>query len=144
MDAESKDSNSNSKVKQGGDERTTKTVQEARQGVRKEANAVSLKKWDWNENRGKPRFFVTYTGIKLPFRLVNELQASEVENRNTFFQGYFGEQDRLNGFEKIAYGEVELTHCYEYHDNGRLRQAEVTDIDGEVTVLKFDVEVNSE
>ena len=93
-----------------------------------------------NENRGTPRFFVTYTGVKLPFKLVNELQASEVENRNTFFRGYFNAQDLLTGFDKIAYSEVELKHRYEYHDNGKLRQAEITDIDGEVTVLNFDAD----
>jgi YD repeat-containing protein len=93
-----------------------------------------------NGNRGTLRFFVTYTGVKLPFKLVNELQACEVENRNTFFRGYFDERDRLTGFDKLAYNEVELTHRYEYHDNGKLKQAEITDIDGEVTVLSYDIE----
>jgi len=91
------------------------------------------------ENRESSRFFVTYTGVKLPFRLVNELQASEVENRNTYFHGYFDDQDRLIGFDKLAYGEIELTHRYSYHDNGQLKQAEITDIDGEITILEFDV-----
>jgi YD repeat-containing protein len=93
-----------------------------------------------NENRGTLRFFVTYTGVKLPFNLVNELQPSEVENRNTYFRGYFDEQDRLGGFDKLAYGETELTHRYTYHDNGKLRAAEITDIDGEVTMLLYDAE----
>jgi hypothetical protein len=93
-----------------------------------------------NDNRGTIRFFVTYTGVKLPFRLVNELKTSEVENRNTFFRGQFDEQDRLVGFDKIAYGEIELSHRYTYHDNGKLMQAEITDIDGEVTVLNYDAE----
>jgi YD repeat-containing protein len=93
-----------------------------------------------NENRGTPRFFVTYTGIKLPFKLVNELQAGEVENRNTFFRGYFDAQERLTGFDKLAYGETELQHRYTYHDNGKLGSAEITDIDGEVTLLLFDTE----
>ncbi|MBI5918553.1 MAG: hypothetical protein HY849_04175 [Nitrosomonadales bacterium] len=92
------------------------------------------------ENRGTPRFFVTYTGVKLPFRLVNELQPSETENRNTYFCGYFDAQDRLTGFDKLAYSEIELRHRYEYHDNGKLRAAEITDIDGEVTQLVFDME----
>ncbi len=92
-----------------------------------------------NKSRGTPRFFVTYTGIKLPFRLVNELQASEVENRNTYFQGYFDAQDRLTGFDKLAYGEIELAHRYTYHDNGKLSAAEITDIDGETTMLVFDM-----
>ncbi len=86
------------------------------------------------------RYFVTYTGVKLPFRLVNELQAGEVENRNTYFCGYFDEQDRLAGFDKLAYGETELMHRYEYHGNGKLERAEITDIDGEVTVLEFDAD----
>jgi hypothetical protein len=93
-----------------------------------------------NENRGTLRFFVTYTGVKLPFRLVNELQPGEVENRNTFFRGHFDELDRLIGFEKLAYSEIELSHRYHYHDNGKLKQAKITDIDGEVTVLNYDAE----
>lgn len=96
-----------------------------------------------SENRGTVRFFVTYTGVKLPFKLINELQASEVENRNTFFRGYFDEQDRLTGFDKLAYSETELTHHYTYHDNGMLKAAEITDIDGEVTMLQYDSEGNS-
>jgi hypothetical protein len=93
-----------------------------------------------NESRGTIRFFVTYTGVKLPFRLVNELKSSEVENRNTFFRGQFDERDRLVGFDKLAYSEIELSHRYVYHENGKLKQAEITDIDGEVTVLNYDTE----
>jgi hypothetical protein len=47
-DAEVPSSNSISKVKQGGDERTTQAVQIARPGVSAEANAVSQMKWNWN------------------------------------------------------------------------------------------------
>lgn len=91
-----------------------------------------------NENRTTVRFFVTYTGVKLPFKLVNELQPSEVENRNTFFRGYFDEQERLTGFDKLAYSETELSHRYAYHANGKLEQAKITDIDGEITEMTFD------
>jgi YD repeat-containing protein len=93
---------------------------------------------NFSENGKTTRFFVTYSGVKLPFNLVSELQAGEVENRNTYFRGYFDAQDRLTGFDKIAYGETELVHRYEYHSNGRLSVAEITDIDGEVTMLLFD------
>ena len=88
----------------------------------------------------RQRIFTSYTGVKLPFKLVNELQPAEVENRNTFFRGHFDEHERISGFEKIAYGEVELKHHYSYHDNGKLSAAEITDIDGEVTLLVFDTE----
>lgn len=92
------------------------------------------------KDRGMCRFFVTYTGVKLPFKLVNELQPKEVENRNTYFCGDFDEQGRITGFDKLAYGEVELTHRYLYHHNGQLQSAEMTDIDGEVVMLTFDVD----
>lgn len=89
---------------------------------------------------GTRRYFVTYTGVKLPFKLVNELADSEVENRNTFFRGDFDAQGRIMGFDKLAYGDIELRHHYRYHDNGNLMSAEITDIDGDVTILTFDVE----
>jgi hypothetical protein len=92
------------------------------------------------ESRGTSRFFVTYTGVKLPFRLLNELQPNEVENRNTYYKGYFDEQERISGFDKIAYGEIEQKHRYEYHDNGKLKLAHITDIDGDVSVLTFDAD----
>ncbi|MFA6972589.1 MAG: nitroreductase family protein [Gallionella sp.] len=45
---------SKSKVKQGGDERTTMTVQVARQAVSEEANVVSLMNLSWKHWAGKP------------------------------------------------------------------------------------------
>ena len=93
-----------------------------------------------NKHPHTTRHFVTYTGVKLPFKLVNELQEEEVQNRNTFFRGFFDTKDRLTGFDKLAYGDIELQHRYTYHDNGKLASAEITDIDGEVTLLVFDTE----
>jgi len=87
---------------------------------------------------GKQRFFVTYTGIKLPLKLVNPLEDAELTNRNTFFRADFDDEDRLLGFEKIVYGEVEMAHRYEYHASGVLKRAEITDAEEEVTVLAFD------
>ena len=43
------DSNSNLKVIQGGDERTTKTVHSVRLGASEEANAVAPINWNWND-----------------------------------------------------------------------------------------------
>lgn len=88
------------------------------------------------DTAGEIRHFLTYTGVKLPFTLVTPLAAHEVENRNTWFKGYF-DAKRLLGFDKMVYGEVELAHRYSYHDDGSLARAEITDIDGETTVLEF-------
>lgn len=95
-----------------------------------------------SKDRGSPRFFVTYTGVRLPFKLVNQLQSDEVENRNTYFRGYFDAHGRLTRFDKLAYDEIELSHRYAYRDNDVLSAAEITDIDGETTTLGFDSEGN--
>lgn len=87
---------------------------------------------------GTPCHFLSYTGVQLPFRLITPLADAEVANRNTYFTGYFDAADCLLGFDKWVYGEVELAHRYAYHAGGILARAEITDIDGEVTVLEFD------
>lgn len=84
------------------------------------------------------RHFVTYSGIRLPLQLVNELDAAGLHNRNTFFRGHYDTDQRLTRLEKLVYGERELQHLYAYHANGALRRAEITDADDEVTVLEFD------
>jgi hypothetical protein len=86
------------------------------------------------------RYFVSYSGVALPLKLINELQDSERENRNTFFCGYYDGEQRLMRCEKRVYGETELLHVYTYHDNGALKQAEITDADGELTVMSFDLQ----
>lgn len=83
------------------------------------------------------RYFLTYSGVKLPLRLLNELSPDQIENRNTYFRGDFDAQDRLVGLQKLVYGAVELEHRYTYDDHGVLIHAEITDADGEVTTLEF-------
>jgi hypothetical protein len=93
-----------------------------------------------DEFPGQCRYFLSYAGVKLPFKLVGELEAEQLDNRNTFFRGYFDDEGRLTALQKVVYGELELQHVYTYHVNGALSQAEITDIDGEVEVLGFDEE----
>lgn len=95
-----------------------------------------------NLEQCETRYFVSYSGVKLPLKLVNELQDNDRGNRNTFFQGYYDAEQRLIRCEKRVYGETELLHCYQYHPNGVLSQAEITDADGELTLLQFDDEGN--
>lgn len=84
------------------------------------------------------RHFVTYSGVKLPLKLVNPLDTDAIQNRNTYFRAYFDTTDRLLAVQKLVYGEVELDHRYGYHPNGQLAVAQVTDEDGEVVALRFD------
>ncbi len=46
------------------------------------------------------RYFLSYTGIKLPLKLTSPLERSEIENRNTYFGANFDTEDRLVPFIK--------------------------------------------
>jgi hypothetical protein len=83
-----------------------------------------------------PRYFVSYSGIKLPLKLVNEITEQSLHNRNTYFCGHFDAHDRLICCQKIVYGEVEFEHVYSYHDNGALKLAAITEGD-ETNELNF-------
>ncbi|MFA5985575.1 MAG: DUF6156 family protein [Methylococcaceae bacterium] len=85
----------------------------------------------------KCRHFVTYTGVKLPLKLLNELDDTQLGNRNTFFRGYFDAEERLLRLEKIVYNEIEMEHRYTYDNDGQLTHAEIIDGEGEVTVMDF-------
>lgn len=84
------------------------------------------------------RYYISYSGVKLPLKLVTPLTAAELQNRNTFFRAYFDDGERLLLCQKMVYGEIELEHRYNYHDNGMLKTAEITDADGELSLLRFD------
>jgi len=81
------------------------------------------------------RYFTTYSGVALPFKLVGELEASAINNRNTWFQGYFDAGGVLHMLQKVVYGEVELEHRYAYSD-GKLQRCEIIDAAGVVMVVE--------
>lgn len=83
------------------------------------------------------RFFTSYSGTQLPLRLVGELAADAMRNRNTFVRGTFDDADRLIACERVVYGEVELRHDYSYHPDGKLARAAIDDGSGEANVLEF-------
>lgn len=83
------------------------------------------------------QYFVTYSGVRLPLRLVGPIAVDELEHRNTFIRAYFDAQGRLSACEKVVYGQVELSHRYDYDPNGRLRRAIIRTDDEEGT-LEFD------
>jgi hypothetical protein len=85
---------------------------------------------------GTSRYFVSYSGIKLPLKLVNEITEDSLNNRNTYYRGYSDAQDRMLLCQKVAYGEVESEHQYQYYDNGVLKQALITEND-EVREILF-------
>ena len=83
------------------------------------------------------RYFLATSGVKLPLKLVNEIDASALSNRNTFIRASYDASGRLLKFEKIVYGDVELSHSYSYDAEGILRRAEILMLDEDPTVLEF-------
>lgn len=85
------------------------------------------------------RYFTTYSGVRLPVRLVGPLSQAELDNRNTFIRAQFDGQDRIIALDKLVYGDVELAHRYRYYPGGGLMEAEI-EMDGDVTVMRFDAQ----
>jgi len=83
------------------------------------------------------RYFTSYSGVKLPLKLVGELDEADMRNRNTYFRGRFNATDQLIACEKIVYGESEFRHDYRYHPDGRLARAEIDDGSGEPSVIDY-------
>jgi len=86
------------------------------------------------------RYFLATSGVKLPLKLVNEIEADALSNRNTYIRAYYDAAGVLLRFEKMVYGDVELSHCYEYDASGVLRRAEIIMLDEEPTILEFNGE----
>ena len=84
------------------------------------------------------RHYVTYSGVDLPLKLVTPVEEEDLENRITFFRGYYDNHDQLMAVEKVVYGEIEFEHRYQYHDDGRLKFVELIEVDEEPRVMQFD------
>jgi hypothetical protein len=88
------------------------------------------------ENQTEVRYFVSYSGIKLPLKLVNEITAASLNNRNTYYRGYFDARDKMLLCQKVVYGEVESEHQYQYYECGVLKHAKITE-DDEAHEIRF-------
>jgi hypothetical protein len=88
-----------------------------------------------SSDEGDYRYFLTYSGVSLPLNLVSPLSADDLSNRNTYFRARYDEEERLLLCEKIVYGEVELSHAYEYRAEGGLARALIALGEDETEVL---------
>ena len=61
-------------------------------------------------NEEEYRYFLTYSGLRLPLNLVGPLEANAIANRNTYVRATYDSEGRLACCEKLVYGEVELRH----------------------------------
>lgn len=76
-----------------------------------------------NKQRLRRRYFISYTGVQLPLKLVNKLDRKGVDKRITYFTGYYDDNECLKIIEKVVYGEIEFSHHYEYGEDGILIKA---------------------
>lgn len=83
------------------------------------------------------RYFTSYSGARLPLNLVGELTVDAMGNRNTFYCGMFDANGVLMRCEKVVYGEVEVSHDYRYHADGRLAQALIQNGDDEPETIDY-------
>lgn len=84
-----------------------------------------------------PRYFTSYSGAGLPLRLVGELAADDMRNRNAYYIGAFDAEGRLTQCEKVVYGEIELRHEYCYHADGRLARALIDNGDDDPSLIEY-------
>ncbi len=84
------------------------------------------------------RPFLSYSGVKLPLRLVEPLDECQLQNRNTYFLGYYDEANRLTGIRKMVYAEIEFEHRYRYDAEGRLSHVTIINSEGEMLELGDD------
>ena len=75
------------------------------------------------------RCFLTYSGVKLPLQLSQELDTASLRHRNTYFRAEYDAQGRMCRCDKMVYGEVEMRHDYRYNDDGSLSEAVITSAD---------------
>ncbi|WP_230970098.1 DUF6156 family protein [Nitrogeniibacter aestuarii] len=84
------------------------------------------------------QFYLSYTGVALPLRMVSPIDQAATENRNTWFGVCVDDAGRITLIHKRVYGELELSHRYEYDEAGRLSLAEIVNVDNEGRRLSFD------
>lgn len=82
--------------------------------------------------------FLSYSGTGLPLNMVSPITDEAIENRNTWFGVCIDEYGRIRLIHKLVYGSVELSHEYQYNDDGKLVVADIRSIDDEATRLWFD------
>ena len=82
-------------------------------------------------------YYLSYSGVSLPLKLVRPLEAAAIENRNTFFGVCLDGNGREILIHKVVYGEIELEHRYGYHDCGALSWVDIRDEEGDTQRLNF-------
>lgn len=84
------------------------------------------------------QYYLSYSGAGLPLNLVSPIEPEDVHNRNTYFGAKLDESGRISLIHKRVYGEIELSHRYEYYPNGTLKLADIHNIEDEGIRLRFD------
>lgn len=82
------------------------------------------------------KYFLSYSGIGLPLKMVSPLESEGLENRNTYFIARYNSDGLLVEVIKQVYNEIELHHEYTYNPDGKLIETKITGLDGDVNIVK--------
>lgn len=77
------------------------------------------------------RYYLSCRGVDPPSIMVGPIGDDA-------FRAYFDRAGVLRGFDKIVYGEVELSHRYHDHADGRIRRADIAVPDEDPGTVEFD------
>ncbi|MDD5124855.1 DUF6156 family protein [Methylovulum sp.] len=75
------------------------------------------------------RYFLSYSSVKLPLKLVNEITEADLNYRNFYYRGYYDAAGQLLHCQKIVYNEEASEHHYRYDENGMLVWAQISEDD---------------
>jgi len=84
------------------------------------------------------RHYVTYTGVKLPLKLVSPIEGETLDGRITYIRAYYDKENNLVGLEKVVYDEIEFEHRYTYYSDGRIKSAVLIEPDQSPRIMSFD------
>lgn len=84
------------------------------------------------------RHYVTYSGVKLPLKLVSPIEDETLDGRITYIRAYYDKENKLVGLEKVVYDEVEFEHHYTYYPDGRIKSAVLIEPDQTPRAMSFD------
>ncbi|MBC8038435.1 MAG: hypothetical protein H7X89_14580 [Rhizobiales bacterium] len=89
-------------------------------------------------NCSKIRYFGSFSGYNLPFKLGNEFNETEALRKKAYMLACFDEKGVLKWYEKRLDGNMEFRHEFIYNSDGNLKTVKGSNSEGKITVHSYD------
>ena len=86
----------------------------------------------------RAKYFIGFSGYSLPLVPVDEVSKSKATSQRSYYKASYDGESRLRTFEKFLDGVQFFRHEYDYFPTGVIREARVTNADGQTVIHKFD------